>query len=94
MDVIARRDGIVAFVEVKARPTTDAALVAVTPRQGLRLVRAAARWLAEAGAATEADGTAAMIRFDVMTLDHTTGRLTHHPDAFRPEDVGWDGEEG
>ncbi len=44
LDIVARRAGILAFVEVKARGTLEAALQAVTPHQRARLLRAAAIW--------------------------------------------------
>ena len=45
VDLIAARGRRLAFVEVKVRPTLDAALWAVTPRQQDRISRAAAYWL-------------------------------------------------
>jgi putative endonuclease len=45
IDLIARRGGTLAFVEVKARPTRDVALEAVSPRQARRMVGAARYWL-------------------------------------------------
>lgn len=46
IDIIARRGSTVAFVEVKARPTLDEALLAVTATKGQRVKRAASVWLA------------------------------------------------
>jgi len=34
IDIVARRGGAIAFVEVKARPSLDEALTAVTPASG------------------------------------------------------------
>lgn len=45
VDIVARRGGVLAVVEVKQRPTLEAALAAVTPTAAARL-RAAARQLA------------------------------------------------
>jgi putative endonuclease len=45
IDIIARRGSAVAFVEVKARPTLDEALIAVTPAKQRRMSIAARRWL-------------------------------------------------
>ena len=45
IDVIARRGSAVAFVEVKARPTLDEALIAVTPAKQRRMSVAARHWL-------------------------------------------------
>ncbi len=46
IDIIARRGTTVIFVEVKARPTRDDALIAVTWQQQRRISRAASTWLA------------------------------------------------
>ncbi len=45
IDIIARRGSAVAFVEVKARPTLEDALIAVTPAKQRRMAVAARHWL-------------------------------------------------
>jgi putative endonuclease len=45
IDIIARRGRAVAFVEVKARPRLDEALIAVTPAKQRRMSVAARHWL-------------------------------------------------
>lgn len=45
VDIVARRQQVLAFVEVKARDTDTAAIEAVTPRQQKRIARAAAAFL-------------------------------------------------
>ncbi len=45
IDLIVRRGGTVAFVEVKARPNLDEALGAITPAKRGRITRAARVWL-------------------------------------------------
>ena len=45
IDIIARRGSAVAFVEVKARPTLEEALIAVTPAKQRRMSIAARHWL-------------------------------------------------
>ncbi|MGC2776630.1 MAG: YraN family protein [Bradyrhizobium sp.] len=45
IDIIARKRGLVAFVEVKARNSLDDAAYAVTPRQQQRIIDAAQAWL-------------------------------------------------
>jgi putative endonuclease len=45
IDIIARRGSAVAFVEVKARPSIDEALIAVTPAKARRISVAARHWL-------------------------------------------------
>lgn len=45
IDIVARKRGLLAFVEVKARATLDDAAYAVTPRQQRRIIDAAQAWL-------------------------------------------------
>ena len=45
IDIIARRRGVTAFIEVKARARLDDAAYAVTPRQQARIIDAAQGWL-------------------------------------------------
>ncbi|MGJ5117854.1 YraN family protein [Bradyrhizobium oligotrophicum] len=45
IDIIARKRGLVAFVEVKARASLDDAAYAVTPRQQQRIINATQAWL-------------------------------------------------
>ena len=52
IDIVGRRGGVIAFVEVKARPTSDEALLAVTETKRRRVERAAAVWLARNAWAT------------------------------------------
>lgn len=52
IDLIARRGDTIAFVEVKARPTLDLALVAIDAPKMRRISRAAGAWLAANGWAT------------------------------------------
>lgn len=77
IDLVAERDGLLAFVEVKARPSLNEAAYALGARQRQRLVAAAEAWLA----ANPGHGAAGM-RFDVLVVaaDGTTRRIA---DAFR-----------
>ena len=77
IDLVAERDGLLAFVEVKARPTLAEAAVALGPRQRARLVAAATSWLA----ANPAVRASAGIRFDVLV--DRDGRVRRIADAFR-----------
>lgn len=61
IDLIARRGRHLAFVEVKARRTSEQAAWAVTPRQQARIARAAEHWLAIKGAEQPLD-----MSFDVV----------------------------
>jgi len=45
IDIVARRRGLLAFIEVKARASLDEAAYAVTPRQQARIIAAAQAWL-------------------------------------------------
>ncbi|WP_191084473.1 YraN family protein [Roseococcus microcysteis] len=77
LDLIAEREGLLAFVEVKARPSFRDAAHALTPRQQARLQAAAGIWLA----AHPGHGAAGM-RFDVILVaaDGAARRIT---DALR-----------
>ncbi|WP_208539361.1 YraN family protein [Algihabitans albus] len=78
IDLIARRGSCLAFVEVKRRATSLAALEAVTPRQRRRILRAAEAWLAR-----RPDLAGLDLRFDALLL--VPGQRPRHlPDAWRP----------
>jgi putative endonuclease len=78
LDLVARRGGTIAFIEVKARAGDDA-IEALMPRQQRRIVRAAEMFLADKPSA------AVDVRFDVMIIGR---RLLpkHLPAAFRADD--------
>jgi len=71
IDIVARRRGVLVFVEVKARERADEAAEAVTGRGKQRIAAAAALWLArnptDAGRA---------IRFDVILVTPAKSRST------------------
>jgi putative endonuclease len=81
LDLVAECDGLLAFVEVKARPSLTEAAHALGPRQRARLTAAAECWLAE-----HPGHGAAGIRFDVLLVaaDGTVRRIA---DAFRLGDA-------
>jgi putative endonuclease len=79
VDVVAERDGLLAFVEVKRRPTLAEAAASLGPRQRARLLAAAEVLLA----ANPAWGRAG-VRFDVIVVDDA-GRVRRIVDAFRWE---------
>ncbi|MCK5446232.1 MAG: YraN family protein [Rhodospirillaceae bacterium] len=80
IDIIAMRGQILSFVEVKLRPTHQAALEAITPRQRQRIERAAEVFLG-----LRPDLSGLDVRFDVYTTTGAfDGKLT--VDAWRP---GW-----
>nr|WP_232478476.1 YraN family protein [Roseomonas rosulenta] len=77
IDLVAERSGLLAFIEVKARPSLNEAAFALGARQRARLVAAAECWLA----VNPGHGAAGM-RFDVVIVaaDGTARRIA---DAFR-----------
>ena len=77
VDMLAERDGVLAIIEVKARPTLADAAGAVSPRQRARLLGAAEIILAE-----HPDWGVAGVRFDVLVVD-ASGRVRRIADAFR-----------
>lgn len=84
LDIVARHDGWVVFVEVKAR--TDGSfgdpVEAVTPQKQRRLTMMAEDYVARHGLSETP------CRFDVAAVDLRDGRpaITVYQDAFRP---GW-----
>ena len=78
IDLVAERDGVTAFIEVKARPTLVEAAFALTARQQARLAGAAAILLG-----SHPEWGRAGVRFDVLLVD-AAGRVRRIRDAFRP----------
>ncbi len=77
VDAVAEKDGLLAFVEVKARPTLAMAASALGARQQGRLMAAAEILLAE-----HPDWGSKGVRFDVMLVDGQS-RVRRVADAFR-----------
>jgi putative endonuclease len=63
IDIVARRLGILAIVEVKARRDLDSAAISLLPRQRRRIARAAAAFLS-----ARPELAALTLRFDVMLV--------------------------
>lgn len=82
VDVVAERAGLLAIVEVKARPTLAGAADALSPRQSARLLAAAEVLLAE-----HPEWGTAGVRFDLVLVD-AAGRIRRIADAFRREAAG------
>ena len=79
IDIVARRRGVVVFVEVKARGSVDEAVEAVTERTKRRVIGAAELWLARHP--QHAHGA---VRFDVIVV--TPGKMPRHiVNAFTAE---------
>ena len=79
IDVIATRDGLLVFAEVKSRADLASAAQALGARQRARLLLAAEIWMGE----HSGHGTAG-VRFDVFLVD-PAGRMRRIADAFRDE---------
>ena len=71
IDIVARRRGVLVFVEVKARESVDDAVEAVTERSKRRIVSAAEMWRAR-----HPDHANGEIRFDAIVV--TPGRMPRH----------------
>lgn len=80
IDLVVRRGGRLAFVEVKARADTVAARSAITATAQRRLTRAAAAWRAG-----RPELAALAVRFDLVIIT-PRARPMHIPDAWRPSD--------
>lgn len=83
IDVAAEKDGLLAVIEVKARPTLAEAAVCVSRRQRQRLVAACALLLQ-----LHPDWGAEGVRFDIIIVD-AAGRMRRIADAFREGDPVW-----
>jgi putative endonuclease len=79
IDLVARRGGSIAFVEVKARADLEVAAIAISATKRRRIGRAARVWL------TRNPWAAGLtLRGDAVFVAH--GRLPRHqPDAYRLE---------
>jgi putative endonuclease len=77
IDLIARRGGSIAFVEVKARADLEVAAIAISATKRRRIARAARVWL------TRNPWAASLtLRGDAVFV--ARGRLPHHePDAYK-----------
>jgi putative endonuclease len=63
VDLIMRRGRTTAFIEVKARPDRDAAVIAVSPHQARRIAAAAGLWMARDQIAAQG-----FCRFDIVAV--------------------------
>jgi putative endonuclease len=78
IDLIVKERDTVVFVEVKARPTREKGLEAISPKQRGRIENAAGVWLASHSAYAQSG-----IRFDCVVV--SPWKLPHHvKDAWRP----------
>jgi putative endonuclease len=74
VDIVARRRGVLVFVEVKARSTLDAAAESLQVRQQRRIADAAAFWLS-----LNPHDVGSDIRFDAMLV--APGKIPRHIQA-------------
>ena len=77
IDILARRGGVLAIIEVKSRPDLASAALSVLPRQRRRIARAASAFLV-----MRPDLAELALRFDVM-LVAPLRPPRHLPDAWR-----------
>ena len=77
IDILARRGGVLAIIEVKSRPDIASAAASVLPRQRRRIARAASAFLV-----MRPDLAELALRFDVM-LVAPLRPPRHLPDAWR-----------
>lgn len=77
IDIVARRGGVLAFVEVKARPDILTAVDALGTRQFGRVARAAALFIAR-----HPHHAVCSVRFDAVLVSSLWPR--HLPDVWRP----------
>ena len=79
VDIVARRGGVLVFVEVKARNTLDAAAESLQTRQQRRIAAAASSGLSLIPHDADSD-----IRFDAVLV--APGKIPRHiPAAFETE---------
>jgi putative endonuclease len=71
IDIVARRRRDIAFVEVKARDTLDAAAEAVSERSKQRIIAAAEYWLSK-----HPDDADCFLRFDAVLV--APGKIPRH----------------
>ncbi len=76
IDLIVRKDTVLAFVEVKARATVNDALEAVTPRTRKRIEQSALYFISQHTEYTEHD-----MRFDVIAVTEEK-KITHLDNAW------------
>ncbi len=76
VDIIARRGGLLIFVEVKTRHNIDAAIESVTPRARHRIAAAAKVFLSRKRHLADT-----MIRYDIVAV--AGWRIRHLADAWR-----------
>ncbi len=84
VDAVAGKDGVLAIIEVKARPTLSGAALSLSPRQRARLLAAAEILLAMHPEWADAGWGGAGVRFDVLLVD-AAGAVRRIADAFRQE---------
>jgi putative endonuclease len=77
VDLVARRPGLLVFVEVKARARLDWAAESVSERQRGRIIAAAEAWLA-----AHPDDLNGDIRFDAVLVSRSGAPPQHIPAAF------------
>lgn len=90
VDLIARKDDVLVFVEVKARKHVDDSLFSITPQNKSRITRAAAHYLSENDLGADQN-----MRFDVIAIgsgqksNNGSNRGSNWPFAVKHLDNAW-----
>ncbi len=81
IDIVARRRGVLAIIEVKTRSDPAALVEPVSLEQRRRIARGAAAFIRR-----HPDLEDLRLRYDLVTVDRSRlpSRITHRPDAFAP----------
>lgn len=79
IDLVAKRSNLIAFVEVKARPTVEDALSAVSHRARRRIIAAADAFVSRHPHLAQCD-----MRYDIIAV--AGWRLKHVANAWRSDD--------
>jgi len=77
IDIIAEKDGLIAFIEVKAHQSVEASLYAVTPKSRRRIEQSALWFLSE-----KPDYAGFDMRFDVIVLKDGEESIEHLDNAW------------
>ncbi|MEL6386403.1 MAG: YraN family protein [Pseudomonadota bacterium] len=83
IDLVARRGSLLVFIEVKARPTVDAAVLAITPKSRRRIETVASNWAGR----IDPEGRLGR-RFDIVAVRPWRWPV-HIRDAWRPDFAVW-----